>query len=407
MLKNLTARTDSKKSRFVGFHDINPRRPGTDEILYIAPTSTSVEMPKFGDQAEVGLWNFRSNSYKEITTTSAWNWQTAARQQWISASELILNDFRKETGRYASRIFNLETGVNRWLDDTIFSLDVAGGKGVSPSFEALWQPWRGYGYPTTADTEKTRLEHSLVEVDLPTGAAKKIVTQIELDKFFRRGFENEYFLAHPTYSPSGNKLVFLYRYISKNRQLLTRMFLRTAGGELVQLRYGLISHFCWLDDDRILVWLDDQPTKLDETEVKNTAQGLKPQLRRLARSLLPASIKTRLTTRRFRVLNVLSNQYEDVVPISLADQDGHPMHIADGLVINDTYPDKSGVLHLYLMDIKSKERKDLYKFGHGVTTKDPDSKCDFHPRYIGDDLVCIDSAEQGRRVIQIIQAKWN
>ena len=81
----------------------------------------------------------------------------------------------------------------------------------------------------------------------------------------------------------------------------------------------------------------------------------------------------------------------------LFSENGHPQYSIDGLIITDTYPNRSGYLSLLLYDDKKKSVDVLAKLKRSGSFVG-EIKCDLHPRWDRKGkYVSFDSAHTGTR----------
>ena len=125
----------------------------------------------------------------------------------------------------------------------------------------------------------------------------------------------------------------------------------------------VVSHYCWLDDDQLVVW--GRYRGYDGYFVADVNTG---SIRTLGHGVL--------------------DQYGD----------GHPSFSPDKRwIITDTYPDKARMRHLLLYNTKTDHVTEIGCF-FAPWEFDGPLRCDLHPRWSPDGVkISIDSAHEGFR----------
>ena len=99
-----------------------------------------------------------------------------------------------------------------------------------------------------------------------------------------------------------------------------------------------------------------------------------------------------------------SPDYLDAVHLKTSGNmgDGHPS-VFKNQMIYDTYPDRSGMKHLYLFDFEKKKQIELGSFYEPLKFYQ-ESRCDLHPRFSKDGTrVFFYSVHTGKRKLYYIQ----
>ena len=158
---------------------------------------------------------------------------------------------------------------------------------------------------------------------------------------------SDHVINHLLISQDGNKFVFLYRiFINKKRiDFLIEYDLILEKLKLI-INSCLISHYCWIDNIYLLVFMYKDNKKGSYYKV-NIQNG--------------------------KITNIFS---DDKLNIS----DGHPSMISSFKFITDTYPDRNRIQKLLLIDIDKKKIENILDFSSDLKFSGI-SRCDMHPRY--------------------------
>lgn len=88
---------------------------------------------------------------------------------------------------------------------------------------------------------------------------------------------------------------------------------------------------------------------------------------------------------------------------------GHPSYSPDrSLIVTDTYPDRTRVAEIKLMEGKNERKNDVKVIARVFAPfkYDNDNRCDLHPRWNhAGDKVCFDSVFEGHRGLYVVDIK--
>ncbi len=404
------AATPTDRAHFFGFHDVTPWAPANDRLAVLRVDPALRSLPSGGDVAEVCVWQPDDGGVEAVGETRAWNFQMGARVQWLPDGRLIWNTLAD--GRLGAEILDTGSGVRTRLDFPVSAISPDGGEAVSPHFGRLARHWPAYGVAgasaPSVDTPAPAND-GLWHVDIRTGAVRLLLSLAEVTEFRRTSTPPDipHFVTHPLYSPSGVRIAFIHRFLTADGSTYSRLLVcRRDGSELTLLAEEKVSHFCWRDDDTLLVWCWRLPGALAAARRHGllALPVVLPLLRRLR--ALSARAKQRLANEHYFLIPVTAPSERRVVGAGTLLVDGHPMFAGDGRrFITDTYPDADRLQHLMICDSVSGARTDIGEFHADLKVGDGDIKCDLHPRWDRHDrLVCVDTSQAGVRQCVIVDA---
>ena len=133
----------------------------------------------------------------------------------------------------------------------------------------------------------------------------------------------------------------------------------------VLLDNGHVSHYCWKDQEHLLIYATD-------------SKSMKGYL----------------------ILNIFSKITKLVA--GLPDEDGHPSYSYDNkMILTDTYPNKKRKQHLFVYDVNDRQLKLVDKL-YSPFKYFNDERCDLHPRWSMDNkYICVDTTSSGYRGLKL------
>jgi hypothetical protein len=352
--------SNPKCHSYFGYYDISPFQ--NDKVIYI-------EREKKSRVCKVVLNDIHNTSKQYIADSRAWNWQQGIRLRWFPHSEetISFNDYIE--GKYVNRIINLKTYEERRLDFPLYDIDCNGKYGITLDFERLGVMRPGYGYTCEPYKESDLWNDGISIIDIENNQLVKTITYKELSDNIKKADDiSQYYLNHLSFSPDGTK--FLFFWIDKDGG-----FDQASLGVYDLLKEKLIaletegkaSHYVWDGNNEIIC------TVLD-------------------RKYACAYCRFNLTEH--SKTHICSNSLKG---------DGHPSIFAKGMLLTDTYPDKRGYQHIYLVDEREDKKMELVNI-YSVPQFESEKRTDLHPRLSSNnDYLSFDSCHGGLRKMLILK----
>lgn len=343
--------------------------------------------PRADDRIRVGMIDLEeSDRWIDLGKSDAWNWQQGCMLQWIpgSANEVIWND--READGFISRILNVETGRTRTIPAPVYAVSPDGRTAVTVDFERIQRTRPGYGYAGIRDRNETVLapdNAGIYRVDLDSGRKQLIIPIREIAKIPFPGDDltsAEHWFNHLLFNTDGTRFSFLHRWrpVANTRYrnvggFVTRMLTATPDGKDIRIvdPHGFTSHYIWRDSSHILAW------------AYHPSNG-------------SAFYLYEDGTDRVEVIG------KDAMTVN-----GHCSYLpGNEWILNDTYPDKARVQHVYLYHVASGRRVEIGAFPLPKQYAG-EWRCDTHPRFSRNGrFVAVDSAHGGDgRQIYLIDIK--
>jgi len=357
---------------------------------YVLSNEVSFEgqSPTENDVIKVGMVDLENNDqWIELGESKAWGWQQGCMLQFIPGSEtdIIWND--RERDKFVCHIMNIKTREKRTLPFPIYALSPDGMHAVTTDFERINNLRRGYGYAGIPDPNVDEIapdDAGIYLCNLETGNKKLIITLAQMmdmplpdtgDPKFEEYDEQMHWFNHLLFNTDGTRFIFLHRWKTPSDRSVggfgTLMYTSDLEGKDLRLvdHSGYTSHFIWRDPEHIMAWTR-LPTTGNGFYLFKDEEGGNPIL-----------------------------EGEGIMTVN-----GHNTYLnIDGAdwILNDTYPDKDRVQHVYLYHVPTKERIPIGDFYLDPKYKG-EWRVDTHPRSSRDATkVVIDcpNGEQGRQLV--------
>ncbi|PMO90156.1 hypothetical protein BCS98_15290 [Vibrio breoganii] len=357
---------------FFGYYDNNPECDG--KVLYqVTSKDTSLKPGLYLDDPTftlVRVTDLFSGDILFSKETKAYNWQQGSKLQWISKDSFVYNDL-SEKGNAQGKLIYLSTGEEKTLPEPIYDTYKADYY-LSLNYAPLTKLRPDYAYFNGVDHEYIDFDNQYIKYCTFDGnnkvliTLKKIVEDFPLS--FQCGFSKQKF-NHIMISPLGQKFVFLHRAYNSMGKRVDRLFLGEINFDTYDCDIrlisdsGMISHYCWVDDGSLISYMNH-----------NDVNGY-----------YRINLSKQITLTKINIDNLDSFG------------DGHPTYIGDSKFITDSYPDKSRIKQLLLVDMKIGTSTVIGSFleplkFHGET------RCDLHPKWdAATSCVYIDSVHEGKR----------
>ena len=355
---------------FFGFHDKNPWAYDNKHLLAHGYQRLPDKVPKRGDQIDIGIFSGKNySSFEKMTSTSCYNWQQGSMLQWLGkTNQFIFNDAGGADN--VANIFDTEGRLITVLPKAIAAVDPDGKRALSYNFARLQRHFPGYGYTSGIDPEldaEAPSSHGISIIDMQSNLVTKLfsvkdIASFHPEKSMSRAF---HFLTHCLFSPSGQRFLFLHRWIRDKNFIYTRMLSCDVNGQRLHLfpTHDMVSHIAWQNESHVLAFSRSKENK-------------------------DAYILFRDISEEHRLIGT------DVFT-----SDGHPSFpkTSPDWFITDTYPDRLRRSYLILYNILKEKRIDLGYFRQPYGYRE-EVRCDLHPRWNHDGtMICFDSAHTGKR----------
>ena len=330
---------------FYSYYDRSPERNG--RIAFHVPGIDTSRLPEASVPVELHVRTYATGSDIKIGETASYNWQQGARMLWIDDNTLIYNDCRND--RYCAVIRDATNGSERGcLPEPVQELVGHDSYlSVNPRRITALQPDYGYrNLPKMTDAELADLAHDGIKrVSLTDGKVEMVHTLLDVvNTESESGPANaRHCLNHVMASPSGSKFIFIHRWYENGRRH-DRLILSDYSNLKVLADYGMVSHMVWVDEHTLFGYFRHKDT--DGFHFIDTENGL----------ITPCEEAN-----------------------ALGQGDGHPS-VHGNWVVFDSYPDRSRMQHLTLLNLKNHTIIPLLEIYHGLKY-DRQTRCDLHPRF--------------------------
>jgi len=379
--------TKGPKHHWFGYYDKLEFDPSG---RYVLSNQVSFEgrSPTENDVIQIGMIDLEDgDKWIELGESKAWGWQQGCMLQFLPGSdnEVIWND--REGNQFVSHIINIESQEKRTLPFPIYALSPDGRHAVSTDFERINNLRRGYGYAGIPDPNEEVLAPDNAGIylcDLQNGRKELIISLAQMMKMklpdtgdpkFLEYDDNMHWFNHLLFNTDGSRFIFLHRWKTPSDKSVggfgTLMYTSDLKGEDIRLidSSGYTSHFIWRDPEHIMAWTRINP-KGDGFYLFKDEEGAAPILE-------GEGIMTR---------------------------NGHNTYLTiddNNWILNDTYPDKDRIQHVYLYHIPTRKRIPIGDFYLDPKYKG-EWRVDTHPRSSPDGTgVVVDcpNGEQGRQLV--------
>ena len=327
---------------FVGYYDKDPVNRLKKEILC---HQVSVEYSNLVEpiSAKIGLISIEDNSFQELTTTNAMNWQLASRAQWLDENNIIYNDIDK--GIQCSIKFNVLTKEKLIKYKRPF-WDISPDKkfGASLNFSRIKLMRPGYGY-----TGKNIDNHKeiLTVFSLENDSLIYSISLIEILKKvkFNKAINNDFYLNHIVWSPCNKKLITIFHYEEKKKRMVYPVLIDIETKKIIFLyKEGSFSHHTFVDENTILAYL----------KIEN----------------------------RYCYATWAEDNGWTKINNSMPKMDGHPTYIkSKDKIVVDSYPNRLGIMSLYFGSFNPKKKLEKIASIINHPKYVGANRCDLHPRY--------------------------
>lgn len=360
MVADIVRISEPDKSIFYGYHDKIPFSKDESLILAHRGDLKSTNIEAIAQYIDVGYYklNEPNPSFQKLGRTSSWCWQQGSMLQFVpntQTSQVIFNVL--VSGELGSRVVDLSGNIIKEYAFPVYSLSPCGKYASTLNFYDLALKRPGYGY-YQKEIENIGKPHASI-IELSSGAK---VMDLPLP-------EGNYYINHISFSPDSQMVV--YFLIEKKGSLRTTSIqsinLKQRKSSSTILNEERCSHFCWLNNQEILVSIGKKVFWAGY--IINTKTG-----------------NIRIAKNRF-------------------DGDFHPMkHPFENGFISDSYVVNRSQKLMYC-DLETGKIHVLKNFDVNPELKG-EVRCDLHPRFSqSGNFVAIDIGRRENRELNILKLK--
>ncbi len=356
----------------VGYYDINP-------INEIGLRFTHAYERFIAKESRLYVQSAQGDFVDEIDLSCA-SYQQGGRAFWWSGDQIILNQIRQ--GRVTTILYNLAAQREDPVDASgVGAVSVAGKKICTVNYDAIGRvdPAYGYGVLRSCDNVTPSLRQAADDSPLLKVIcmnSQRVTSAIYREQLLHRNElladrkATDLAVTHAQFSPTGNKLAFLIRWLKGATHFSQMRILDcVTGRQTLALDTQTISHYCWLTDSRILFW---------------------------GRSINGEG--------KYHLLSV-NNGRIDVRSV-FEGSDGHPTQVSPNEVLVDEYPDRSRAVSISHLKFGGEEEIGQVQCATKIVSlRQPvwsrhERRVDCHPRFLrydgeGKVVFNIDSAHTG------------
>ncbi|TVM13813.1 hypothetical protein DPQ33_18085 [Oceanidesulfovibrio indonesiensis] len=369
---------DTGYHTFFGYYDVTPFDNDGQTVLAMRRPSTPTSHAA-GTPIELGTYDLLEPApvFKPFARSTAWCWQMGCRLQWLGGGRhglALFNDTRE--GKHVAVLVHASTGQEQSiLPRPVYSITRDGERFVSLNFPRLQRLRPGYGYddlPDATEQEAAPRDDGLWLCDIATGREQLILSLADAARYKPQPSMDgaTHYFNHVLWNPSGERFFFIHLWKDRSGKRHGRGLVWDCTQQRI-LDLGIerhTSHYCWVDDDSLVVFSTHQKTGM-----------------RYHSYTLPEGMT-------------------GVVGEGILTEDGHPTPRPgnERLILTDTYPDRLREQTLMLFDMDSNELRRLGSF-YSPFTFTGEQRCDLHPRWSPTgDRICIDSPHAGERRMCIL-----
>lgn len=357
-------------SSFFGYYDKSPWNVDQNSIVFHAIDYPSHKLPSPEVPMSIIVCDAAIKDFQIIGQSKAWNWQQGSRLFWISPDKVIFNDYKVD--KYISKIVDVR---KKQEDEIPYSInDVFQNKyALTLNYNRLERLRPDYGYKNSPEEVHSLKpideKDGIWKLDLGSGKYELILSLVQLNNLEpKETMENAWHkVNHIMISPLGDKFIFLHRWYKENRKF-TRLIQSDKMGQQLRILLDddMVSHCCWIDNHQIVCWA-----------------------RYAGRD-------------NYYLVNTNTCKVSSLGEYTLWG-DGHPsVSLNNKYLVTDTYPDKSRMRYLIMIDLDAKETIKIGEFHESLKFSEQ-IRCDLHPRWSPHgDFLSIDSNYSGCRKLLIL-----
>jgi hypothetical protein len=395
--------TPRNRHFFFGYYDKTPWNLKENKIL-CCETGAYGREPKVNDLLILGFIDLANKTFHRIAHTVAWNFQQGCMLQWVDDDTVLYNQRLKN--KHVSYIANLQGKTLAEIQYPIYAVSHRKKLAMSVDFSRIHTYRPGYGYLggrfINDDLDGIRA------IDLLTQQSQLIVTYRDIKSKIHHRLSNEYWVDHILFSPSDEYITFLFRSITQDQGVFSRLFCcRNDGSDLrCLLDTGMASHADWYDNNTFAIWGRKYAltSAIRKMKLPKFAKAAVKLIRRIG---VPDGVRKSIYGDAFLMIDVRSGEITTFAKnIPVRDGGGHFTFMKNGeWMLTDTDINAHGIRKLMLYDMKGENVTNVANVYTPVEIHETPYRCDLHPRCSpSEQMICIDSVHEGYRGMYILNA---
>ena len=176
---------DKDKNYFFGYYDKTPWNYNDKKMIFLR-TESKCKKAESNEEAEVILYDVKTEKEKVIGITNAWNVQQGCMLQWLESEKYKIIYNKYINNKYKAIIYDIKKGKEKIIDYPIYSVAKNGKFALNLDFTRLHYLRPGYGYCN--DSKKTILSNDMNEyainyIDLKNNTKKGLLTYDDIIRF--------------------------------------------------------------------------------------------------------------------------------------------------------------------------------------------------------------------------------
>jgi len=417
---NLIFTTPKNENFFFGYFGKSQLNKSNQKLLCLR-TNFLNRLPNKNDITEIGYFILKAKDKKFIPLTSSrsFNWQQGCMLQWLGPefeNQIIYNDMIDK--KFCSVIFNIKTKKKTVLPMPIYDVNSTGTHAICIDHERHFFCRRGYSYDGIKNDSKNMKivnDDGIWLLNIKSKQFSQIINIKDLINFkpLSNMEDATHYVEHLVFRPDGKKFCFLHRWKMKDGGIYSRFYTANLNGSNLNLLLdsGRVSHFCWRNNNEILVYagVPNSINKLRKNKnlVKLIFKPILPLFHFLFKD--NSSVSKFLTGDSYIIINE-KNSKIDKVAHDLKFEDGHPSFFPQNndIFVTDLYPKKINNHQAKLMtfNLKNNTLKIIDNIKSNKKYDESPLRCDLHPKISFDgNFVSVDTLQNNKRGVNVYETK--
>lgn len=347
-----------------GYYDKSPINYSGEYVLYAKAKDHSNP----GQHIDICIYEIKTGKSKKIGETAIWNWQQGSMAQWVGERTISFNFFNSINQKYVTRQVSIDNPNDiKEINRAAYCYNSSFSKYLSLNFYRLDLFAKGYGYPYDVDSMDYNND-GIWEIEIQTNQVRLILSLKTIIEYEEKNYrELQHYVNHVAYTPDEKSIIFIHRWQQKGGEFKSRLlkYNLLTQSLVTLLDNGHVSHYCWKNDNWILIFATDSKNQIGYIEVNiNTKEIIRQE--------------------------------------GLPSEDGHPSYSNNhNMILTDSYPNLRRYQYLFMFDIATRELYKIDKLWSPFRYFN-DERCDLHPRWSYDNrYICVDNTSSGYRSLKI------